>query len=282
MRRGCLIFVAIAVCAAVARAAPSDPPPAPPPNTGEVRRHAPNEDVRKSAPNEPNKNARPSDCDPSDRPRFPAPWPSREDFAWMFEPAQGPHVGLGQPLVNASWLYRPLSIGAFLGPVTGNELSDSVEGDASLLMGFRAGWDVEAFWGLEARLGFANPKLQDEATGRDYDEGDFVLWDVNVLCYPWGESRLRPYASIGLGMAKFSFTDLDTLPYRDDVMSLPLGVGLKYRCTPWMAARFDITDTISIAGDTTGTLNNFTFTFGMEYRFGHHQTFYWPWQSGGW
>jgi hypothetical protein len=281
MRIGwCIAGLVLAAWAARGRA--DDPPPVPPsgkfgaglptpPNAGGVGRPAPNANV-----------SRLPECDSDCGPRFPSPWPTREDFAWIFEPAEGPHIGVGQPLVGASWLYRPFSIGTFFGPVTGNELAGTVEVDAALLMGFRFGWDVEAFWGLEARLAFADPKLNDASTGRDYDEGDFVLWDINVLCYPWGESRLRPYASIGLGMAKFSFTDIDTQPYRDDVVSLPLAIGLKYRCTPWLAVRFDLTDTISIAGDTTGTLNSFSFTFGGEYRFGGPRTFYWPWQTGGW
>ena len=164
----------------------------------------------------------------------------------------------------------------------GNELANNlVEQEPSLVTGLRAGWDVSSFWGLEARLGFADPKLHDIPTGHDFDEGNFVNWDVDVLYYPWGDTRLRPYFLLGLGMVKYDFTDTTGRAYSDDVVSLPLGAGVKYRCTPSLAARFDLVDTIGIAGDTVGTLNNLTFTFGLEYRFGGQRATYYPWDTDG-
>lgn len=197
----------------------------------------------------------------------------------LFEPSADPHVGLGDPLERGSWLNRPYSLGLLGGGLVGNTLASGVtEQEAAPLLGFRAGWDVGDYWGLEARFAFADPHLHDIATEVDLDRGDNVFWDVNVLCYPWGESRLRPYGSIGLGMAKYDFSDIAGRQYSDDTVALPIGVGLKYRCSSKAAVRFDLTDTIAINGHSVGTLQNLSFTFGVEWRFGGgSKTTYWPW-----
>lgn len=190
----------------------------------------------------------------------------------------GRHQGLGQPLASGSWLHRPYSLGVFVGVQTGNELAENlVEQEAAPIYGVRLGWDVGDYWGLETRFAFADPHLHDFATGQDLDRGDNTYWDGSLLCYPWGESRLRPYAAVGLGLAKFDFSDAAGGQYSDDVLSLPISLGLKYRCTSQLAARFDVTDTITLGGDTVGTLHSVAFTLGLEYRFGAVRTTYWPW-----
>ena len=51
----------------------------------------------------------------------------------------------------------------------------------------------------------------DQATGQAPigvgRNAELFQWDVELLDYPWGETRLRPYLLTGMGLSNIYFTD---------------------------------------------------------------------------
>ena len=45
----------------------------------------------------------------------------------------------------------------------------------------------------------------------------------------------------------------------------------------WLVLRFDVLDNLAFGSGRLGTMNNFSFTTGFEYRFGGEHYNYWPW-----
>ena len=60
-------------------------------------------------------------------------------------------------------------------------------------------------------------------------------------------------------------------------MAMPIGIGLKYRLHDWLTLRADVTDNLAFGSSGLATMNNFSFTTGMEFRFGGYHKNYWPW-----
>ena len=133
------------------------------------------------------------------------------------------------PVPWANWNAYPLSIGCFAGMVNGGPLiEDWVGTTTGFDGGWRLGWDVNPSWGMEMRMAFGSPQLYDsyradqaltaldDANGLapndpqrarfDHRAGSLFQWDVNVLYYPWGETRLRPYFLTGMGLTNIAFT----------------------------------------------------------------------------
>ncbi len=193
----------------------------------------------------------------------------------FFGPYDRRYVGPGEPLLNGSWLNRPYSFGVVFGVLAGGEvLPGRVDQGTDLIGGYRLGWDLNHFWGTETRFVFAALDLDNEVGNNDLGTGDAVFWDVSALYYPWGDSRWRPYFSIGLGLASFKFTDPDEKLHRQDRLGLPIGIGIKHRFSPWFVLRVDLTDNIGLG---SGTLHNVSFLFSTEIRFGGERVSYWPW-----
>jgi hypothetical protein len=198
----------------------------------------------------------------------------------LFRPdAYGRHQGEGEPLINASWLNRPYYAGFFLGALEGDTLTEEIDQSIGFFYGFRLGWDYDIYWGLETRLGFSelgldfvnNPTIVGLST-------DIVIWDASLVYYPWGDSRWRPYLSLGIGLVDFDYLDEDALRRSDAVIGIPLGIGLKYRHSDWITMRFDFNDNIAL-GERADyeTMNNLSLTYGLEFRFGGSRTSYFPW-----
>ncbi len=191
----------------------------------------------------------------------------------------GRHCGRGQPLINESWLYRPLSVGWSMGIVQGSPVtSDWAAGQQQGFFGaVRFGWDHTYHWGSEMRFSF------------DSMNAKAFQWDLDLLYYPWGDSRWRPYLMAGFGAAKihlrrgFSprYDGGLTAHYSETVVVLPLAIGAKYRVNDWMALRLEVGDNILFgAGSDLNTLVNLTITGGFEFRFGGRRKSYWPWNPG--
>jgi hypothetical protein len=190
----------------------------------------------------------------------------------------GRYTGRGEPLKVGSWPNRPLSAGAFIGNLWGQELvPGQFDQGAGLFGGFRTGWDFDYYWGGEFRIGFAQTAVTDELNG---DEWNDHIWlaDFNLLYYPWGDSRWRPYFTWGMGGAGFNFHQNDGLGFNDVVFSMPWGVGVKYRLRDWLVARFDLMDNVAFAGAGLETMHNYSLSGGLEYRFGGNTPSYWPWR----
>ena len=81
-------------------------------------------------------------------------------------------------------------------------------------------------------------------------------------------------------MANFAFYDQFNNHYDQVAVATPIGVGLKYRWTNWVAFRGDLMDNIAYARGVVDTTNNFSFTVGVEMQFGGVRRSYWPWNPG--
>jgi hypothetical protein len=214
------------------------------------------------------------------QPQGPTP-PPRERF-----------LGPGEPLLRESWHYRPFNFGGFFGFLQGSPLVDDWVGmNQGYLGGFRLGWDHSYHWGIETRFSFGRCDLFDDSRLRElvpyFDDGrhaNLFSWDTELLFYPWGDSRWRPYLLAGVGATRIDFTDRLSQHYNHTSFSLPVAVGLKYMSTECTALRFELGDEIVAGGGGLNTLNNLTFTAGIELRFGGARKSYWPWNPGlqGW
>lgn len=200
----------------------------------------------------------------------------------------------------ANWSEHPLSVGCFAGVVNGGPLiEDWVGTTTGFVGGWRLGWDVDPCFGLETRMAFGDPQLYDSyraiqtltaldtanglaandpARARyDHRSASLFQWDVDVLYYPWGETRLRPYFMTGMGATNIAFTDRLAAKTQITCLSLPLGVGVKYLCSERLAVRLDLLDDIALSTDHLQTQQNLSLTAGVELRFGGSRKVYWPW-----
>ena len=170
-----------------------------------------------------------------------------------------------QPFQSESWLYRPTSAGWFMGIETTR--------DSGFFAGYRFGWDRSHFWGWEMRF----------ALGSDTTYDTQFFWDVDLIYYPLGDTAWRPYVLFGLGTAQIQYTDGSSTRFNKVVLGVIPAVGLKVRCTDWLALRLECSDNIAFGevafGDPAefGTLHSISVTAGVEIRFGGSRKAYWPW-----
>lgn len=168
------------------------------------------------------------------------------------------------PEPNGNWCNEPVHFDTFLGFI-----DDRTAQNTGVLGGFRLGWDYDTYWGIETRLAFTS--LQE-------DTGPVVVWDESLLYYPWGDSRVRPYLTLGVGVNEVKVVDpSDDWHHRLNLVDMPFGFGFKYRIHEWLVLRFDVLDNLAFGSGGVGTMNNFSFTTGFEYRFGGSHFNYWPW-----
>ncbi|HEY2147202.1 MAG TPA: outer membrane beta-barrel protein [Pirellulales bacterium] len=222
-------------------------------------------------------NGPPSDCqaDPSGGPRL----PPHGDLPGGVWPHGYLRQQLEEPLVGASWCNEPYHIDWFLGAIRGTEIiRNHVDQNVGVIGGFRLGWDYDIYWGLETRLGFSALEDQPETAPLEGSSDKVILWDSSLVYYPWGDSRWRPYISFGLGLCEFRFTDDLDRQIQRNLMELPLGIGMKYRLHDWLSLRAEVTDNLALGSSGLATMNNFSFTTGMEFRFGGAHRSYWPWE----
>lgn len=198
---------------------------------------------------------------------------TRHDAAELYERLRAPER-------TRSWTNRPLSIGGFVGGMFGTELiGGRVDQEPGVFAGGRFGWDVSEYWGLETRLGLVEMNLRAENPNVFLDKNEVTVWDFDFMYYPWGESRLRPFLSLGLGLLQTDFVDDTGYRVKDMLFAIPIGIGAKYRLDQRVALRFDLTDHYAFAGghDVEST-NNIAVTAGLEIRFGGRRKSYWPWE----
>ena len=200
-------------------------------------------------------------------------------WRWL-PPSNGRHRGIGQPLEGESWLTRPFQISPFSGAFVADDLlKGRVNGSTGFLTGFRMGWDVSHFWGIETRLGFTNWGLDSPNGNVQLGNAKAFLWDTGLMWYPLGDARLRPYATIGMGFADIRYYDEFATYNHPTIFTMPIGVGMKYRYSPRWAFRFDVLDVVSYDnGRQSDTMHNLVITAGIEGRlgFGPRQS-YFPW-----
>ena len=197
------------------------------------------------------------------------------------------------PVPWANWSAYPLSVGCFAGVVNGGPMiEDWVGTKYGFDGGWRLGWDATPNWGLETRFAFGSPQLYDsyravqalesldKTNGLTFSDpqrsAELFQWDVEVLYYPWAETRLRPYFLTGMGMTNIYFTDILGKNTQTTCLSLPLGLGVKYLCSEDLAVRFDFLDDVALSSNHLQTQQNLSLTAGVELRFGGSRKVYWP------
>lgn len=212
--------------------------------------------------------------------------PELRPFDWVrhmgfrHSSTHGPHVGRGLPLEGTSWMNRPYHIDWFSGPLLGDDLIDNqVAQDNELFGGLRIGWDFDYYWGLEARFGWSNPNVQFIEPQPVADNGSYFVSDVDLVYYPWGDSRVRPYMLLGAGMARIDFVDAADVNFNTTLFTTPFGGGIQFRQTPSLIWRFEVLDNLSYGADGVDTMHNVSLTAGMEIRLGARPSSYWPWRS---
>jgi hypothetical protein len=190
-------------------------------------------------------------------------------------------IGWGSPLQKTSWLNRPYSAGWFAGGISGPPLiTGQVNQRGGFFGGYRAGWDYDYFWGLEARLAGSEIGLSQNPSSASPGTAGYLVLDASLHWYPWGDAAWRPYASLGLGLANIAFYNATQNRFDRTLLGLPLGVGLKYRFTDWFTLRADLMDNVAFGGGVVNTLNEFSLSGGVEVRFGGVRRSYWPWNPG--
>ncbi len=218
-----------------------------------------------------------------------------------FNSPKGPHRGVGQPLEVRSWLDRPWYFGGFTGWISGSELVDGlIDQKSGAMGGLILGYNLSEYWGLESRVHFTSIDIRETARGRLEYEASFMaaypdvtfvpllttrtnrlsVFDVSVHYYPLGNAKWRPYFKYGLGLARESFVDTFGQKYREDTMTMPLGLGLRYWWTENLAIQADLVDNVVFSSGIAKTQNNWAFCVGLTYSFGSSKknwpTTYWP------
>lgn len=223
----------------------------------------------------------------------------------FFQLPEERYKGPGQPLIQESWQFRPLSLGVFFGFAQGGTLiHDWVRENQGPIGGVQIGWDYDPYWGMETRFGWAVMDISDSALAiaaqqaKDDAAGlsatdplrhrfdgvrnnHVFLWDGHVLFYPWGDSAIRPYIMIGLGTSTNNLIDRTDVTYKNTLFTVPVGIGMKYRLNDFLALRMECADYIAVDGGSTfDVVQRVLVTGGMELRFGGARRAYWPWNPG--
>lgn len=216
--------------------------------------------------------------------------PRPSGFRWLPPPGilpfWGPRTseaerftGWGQPLYGTSWLNRPFGASWFAGFIQGGApIPGTVGQHGGFFGGYRFTWDYDYYYGLDVRLGMAAIGLQYPEYNRPTATSDYYVADVSFVYYPWGDSRWRPFVTLGLGTTKISFFDYNNNYYGGVLVSLPFGVGFKYRCREWFDLRFDVMDNVAFGRGPFSTFQNVSYTGGFEVRFGGLRKLYYPYQ----
>lgn len=184
-----------------------------------------------------------------------------------------------QPMLRESWLFRPFNFSVFEGALFSTAPIPQFNNGVGFLTGFRVGWDFDAYFGGETRFGFSKIYFVDstKATSSGYEK--LFYFDSNLLIYPWGDTRWRPFFSIGGGLADVNIVSTSGIVLHPTAFNLPFGGGLKYRLGSRVAFRADIRDNLTFSG-TGGmrTLNNLELLGSIEFHFGGgERRSYWPW-----
>lgn len=202
-------------------------------------------------------------------------------FGFKHSSTSGRNVGKGNPMGNSSWLNRPYHYDWFIGPLLGDDLiTNRVSQDNVIYGGLRLGWDFDYFWGIEWRFGWADPGATYADQEIDPANVSFVISDVDVVYYPWGDAKVRPYLLWGLGVSQIDFQDDLGFNHHATLATMPFGAGVKFHQFPWLVWRLEILDNLAFGADQISTMNNVSLTAGMELRFGARPSSYWPWRPG--
>jgi hypothetical protein len=189
-----------------------------------------------------------------------------------------PHVPPARPpMMRESWQFRPFNLSIFEGALLVTPPIPAFRNGAGFLTGFRVGWDFATHFGGETRFGFSKVFLLDAARSTEIGYEKIFYFDANLLYYPLGDTKWRPFFSLGGGLADVQIVSNSSL--HPTAFNMPFGGGIKYRYGSRVAFRFDIRDNLTFSGSGgLRTLNNAEFLGGIEFHFGGgERRSYWPW-----
>lgn len=163
-------------------------------------------------------------------------------------------------------------------------MTSRADGTSGFLTGIRLGWDLSHQWGLETRLALASPGVEDPWGQQQLPDADVYFWDASCLYYPLGDTRCRPFFTLGFGLGDFDFFDNQQVRFHETRFNLPLGAGLKYRYSERVALRLEFTDNLTLGSGLLKDTHNLSVTGGVELRLGTGtRRSYWPYNPGhGW
>lgn len=208
-----------------------------------------------------------------------------ERFRFRHSSTDGRWTGKGQPLRSTSWLNRPYSFGVETGGLLmASRISSNNTRNNDVLAAVNLGWDWDHYWGTQFRVAWSTPELSSSVPSTNAASNNVLLYDLSLMYYPWGDSRVRPYYRFGLGLTDIDF--INPAGVREDatLLSMPIGVGIKYQTRRWVALRAEAVDYITWGQNSASDMQNFTLTFGVECRYGGRPSSAWssPTQRGAW
>jgi hypothetical protein len=187
-------------------------------------------------------------------------------------------LGPGEPLISSSWRNRPFHVGWFVGGLFPGELiSGRVDQETSLFGGYRVGWDFDHYWGTEWRIGWSRPDLVNLQQPQVDRSARLMVTDLGVLYYPWGDSVVRPYGLLGMGIAEIDYRDDFGIRREETLFGLPLGGGVKHHYRRWLSWRAELLYNFAFGGATLAAQPNFSINFGIEVHFGRKHPSYFSW-----
>lgn len=180
-----------------------------------------------------------------------------------------------------SWQRYPLYFEKFTGIINVNEpVHDLIHNGAGNLFGGRWGWDFARYAGVETRLGYVRATLKDPLAPLIPSHENFLFWDAELLIYPFGDTKWRPFAMLGMGLVDLGFIDDHGRNWHQDLITMPFSVGVKYRLDNHDALRFEVADNVIFGNNQGGNgqhvMHNVAVLFAFERRFGLPHRSYFP------
>ncbi|MDA7950220.1 MAG: hypothetical protein MPJ24_01940 [Pirellulaceae bacterium] len=189
------------------------------------------------------------------------------------------HVGKGEPLEGTSWLHRPWHGGVFVGSLAGSRLTVQVREGSTMIGGLRLGKELDHFWGAELRLASADFDINDHQSPAIRRKSRNWMVDMNLNYYPWGDSKWRPYAGFGVGVAGIHFVDETGKKIDAHGIHTPITLGLKVRQTKNLIWRAGLTDNLFWGTGGIRALDRFSFSGGLDFHYGFKHQSYYPYHS---
>jgi hypothetical protein len=191
------------------------------------------------------------------------------------------HWGVGVPLEGTSWRNRPWHAGFLIGMLDGGEVANgTVLQDSGMLLGIHIGNDFDHYWGWEFRAATAQVDLNRLDTGAPLaQDGRNTYYDLNLLYYPLGDTRWRPYFLVGIGASTHGFADIEGNSYDETTATMPIGLGMKYFVRPGTSIRADFINNISFGTENAAGSDNISLSIGLDWHFGGSRKVYYPWDS---
>lgn len=180
-----------------------------------------------------------------------------------------------------TWQRFPLYFEKFTGIIRANEpVHDQIHNGTGNLFGGRWGWDVARYVGVETRLGYVRTTLNDTLHPLIPSHENLLFWDADLMFYPLGDTKWRPFAMLGLGLVDLGFIDDRGRQWHQDLITMPFSVGIKYRLDNLNAVRFEVSDIVIFGNNHGGNgqhvMHNVAVLFAYERRFGLPHRSYFP------